>query len=156
MSMAVQTCFERLPACVEIVWSWSTRRQYRSLSDAVVDQIDKVDGRSVDATSASVSGSLRRICRPDRMTRAGTSSSPLRHADAGFKTSKSQQSFTDASAGLGAPQNVVLQANLPSSIPALVQNRYRQNMSAVVYTRSSLTGVVYRPLCPASSHNECA
>ena len=52
----------------------------------MVDQIKEVDGRSVKATSAFSSGSLRCNSRPDRMTRAGTSFSPLRHADAGFKT----------------------------------------------------------------------
>ena len=67
-----------------------------------------------------------------------------------LRRSKNQQSFTDASAGLGAPQNVVLQATMPSSVPALVQNRYRQNMSAVGHTDSSPIAVVYRPLCPAS------
>ena len=47
MSMGVHTCSETLPAWVEIVWSRSTRRQNRGLSDAVIDHIEEVDGRFV-------------------------------------------------------------------------------------------------------------
>ena len=50
-------CFAKLCAWVEIVWARSSRRQNRGLSDAVIDQIEEVDGRYVGATSAFASGS---------------------------------------------------------------------------------------------------